>query len=105
MPNKMKASQISKPGGDWELVERDIPEPKPGEVLLKIEACGICHSDSIVRKVFCPFSIRGFPVTKSRGGSMRLVMTSMRGLSVSASASAGTVDTISSAMNAGAEIS
>ncbi|MCI0447143.1 alcohol dehydrogenase [bacterium] len=50
MSNKMKAAQISKPGGDWEIVERNIPEPKPGQVRVKIEACGICHSDSFVKE-------------------------------------------------------
>jgi D-arabinose 1-dehydrogenase-like Zn-dependent alcohol dehydrogenase len=50
MSNKMKAAQISKPGGDWEIVERNIPEPKPGQVRVKIEACGICHSDSLVKE-------------------------------------------------------
>jgi len=59
--NKMKAAQISKPGGDWELVERDIPEPKPGEVLLKIEACGICHSDSIVKEGILPIQYPRIP--------------------------------------------
>lgn len=49
MSTKMKAAQVSKPGGDWELVERDIPEPKPGQVRVKIEASGICHSDVLVK--------------------------------------------------------
>jgi D-arabinose 1-dehydrogenase-like Zn-dependent alcohol dehydrogenase len=46
----MKAAQLSKPGGDWELVERDIPEPGTGQVLVKVEACGICHSDVFVKE-------------------------------------------------------
>lgn len=45
----MKAVQISKAGGDFELVERDIPEPGPGQVRIKVEACGICHSDFLVK--------------------------------------------------------
>jgi D-arabinose 1-dehydrogenase-like Zn-dependent alcohol dehydrogenase len=49
MSAKMKAAQISKAGGDWELVERDIPEPNPGQVRVKVEACGICHSDALVK--------------------------------------------------------
>ena len=49
MSNKMKAAQISKAGGDWELVERDIPEPGPVQVRVKVEACGICHSDALVK--------------------------------------------------------
>ena len=49
MSTKMKAAQISKAGGDWELVERDVPEPGPGQVRVKVEACGICHSDALVK--------------------------------------------------------
>ena len=51
---KMKAAQISKAGGDWELVERDIPEPGPGQVRVKVEACGICHSDTLVKDGIWP---------------------------------------------------
>jgi D-arabinose 1-dehydrogenase-like Zn-dependent alcohol dehydrogenase len=54
MSTKMKAAQISKAGGDWELVERDIPEPRPGQVRVKVEACGICHSDSLVKEGLWP---------------------------------------------------
>jgi D-arabinose 1-dehydrogenase-like Zn-dependent alcohol dehydrogenase len=50
----MKAAQVSKPGGDWELVERDVPEPGPGEVRVKVEACGICHSDVFVKEGHWP---------------------------------------------------
>ena len=45
----MKAIQVSAPGSDFELVEREIPEPKEGEVLIKVQACGVCHGDAIVR--------------------------------------------------------
>ena len=45
----MKAAQISKPGGDFEIVEREIPKPGAGQVLIKVQACGICHSDSLVK--------------------------------------------------------
>ena len=51
---KMKAAQISKPGGDWELVEREIPEPGSGQVRVKVEACGICHSDVLVKEGIWP---------------------------------------------------
>jgi D-arabinose 1-dehydrogenase-like Zn-dependent alcohol dehydrogenase len=54
MSTKMKAVQISKAGGDWELVERDIPEPGPGQVRVKVEACGICHSDALVKDGIWP---------------------------------------------------
>jgi len=43
---KMRAVQVSKPKGPLELVERDIPEPGPGQVRIKVQACGICHSDA-----------------------------------------------------------
>jgi D-arabinose 1-dehydrogenase-like Zn-dependent alcohol dehydrogenase len=54
MSMKMKAAQIRKPGGDWELVERDIPEPGAGQVRVKVEACGICHSDVFVKEGLWP---------------------------------------------------
>ncbi len=54
MTKKMKAAQISKPGADFELVERDIPEPGAGQVRVKVEACGICHSDFVVKEGLWP---------------------------------------------------
>jgi D-arabinose 1-dehydrogenase-like Zn-dependent alcohol dehydrogenase len=45
----MKALQVSKAGGPFELVEREVPQPGPGQVLVKVEACGMCHSDAFVR--------------------------------------------------------
>ncbi len=50
----MKAAQISKAGGDFELVDRDIPEPGPGQVRVKVEACGICRSDELVKDGLWP---------------------------------------------------
>jgi len=47
---KMKAVQVSKPGGDFEVVERDIPTPGRNQVRVKVEACGICHSDVLVKE-------------------------------------------------------
>lgn len=46
---KMKAVQTTKAGAPFELVERDVPEPGVGEVRIKVEACGVCHSDALVR--------------------------------------------------------
>src|SRR5438045_1221911 len=54
MKTKMKAAQISKAGGNFELVERDIPEPAPRQVRVKVEACGICHSDVLVKEGLWP---------------------------------------------------
>jgi propanol-preferring alcohol dehydrogenase len=46
---KMKAVQVSKAGAAFETVERDVPEPGPGQIRIKVEACGMCHSDVFVR--------------------------------------------------------
>src|SRR5882762_1384887 len=52
--SKMKAVQVSKPGGNFELVERNIPEPARNQVRIKVEACGICHSDALVKEGYWP---------------------------------------------------
>jgi len=45
---KMRVAQISRPNGPFEIVEREIPQPGPDSVRIKVQACGICHSDSLV---------------------------------------------------------
>jgi len=50
----MRAVQVTKPGGPLELVEREIPEPGPGSVRIKVQACGICHSDSLTKEGIWP---------------------------------------------------
>src|SRR5229473_1675179 len=45
----MKVAQVPKPGGDFEIVEREIPKPTRGQVRIKIQACGICHSDVLTK--------------------------------------------------------
>lgn len=50
----MKAIQVSAPGADFELVSKEIPAPKEHEVLLKVEACGVCHGDAIVKQGHFP---------------------------------------------------
>ena len=42
---RMRAVQVKEANGPFELVERDVPSPGPGQVLLKVQACGVCHSD------------------------------------------------------------
>src|ERR1700753_9091 len=44
---RMKVIQVDKPNAPLKLVERDIPEPGERQVRVKIEACGVCHSDSV----------------------------------------------------------
>lgn len=51
---KMRAVQVSKPKGPFEIVEREIPSPGPGEVRIKVQACGICHSDMMVKDGLFP---------------------------------------------------
>ena len=46
----MKAAQVPKAGGDFEIVEREIPNPGAGEVRIKVQACGVCHSDSLTKE-------------------------------------------------------
>ena len=45
----MKAIQISAPGANFEFVEKEIPEPRGNEVLIKVEACGVCHRDVMAK--------------------------------------------------------
>ena len=44
----MRVIEIAKPNAPFELVERPTPEPGPRQVRIKVEACGICHSDVFV---------------------------------------------------------
>jgi D-arabinose 1-dehydrogenase-like Zn-dependent alcohol dehydrogenase len=46
----MKVAQISQPGADFEIVERGIPEPGPGQVRIRVQACGVCRSDELTKE-------------------------------------------------------
>jgi D-arabinose 1-dehydrogenase-like Zn-dependent alcohol dehydrogenase len=46
----MKAAQIPKAGADFQIVEREIPKPSLGEVRIKVQACGVCHSDLFTKE-------------------------------------------------------
>ena len=48
--NNMHAIQVPQPNGPFEIVERDIPEPGAAQVRIKVQACGICHTDSLVKE-------------------------------------------------------
>jgi len=50
----MKAVQVPAPGAAFELVNREIPEPRENEVLLRIDACGICHGDAVAKEGHFP---------------------------------------------------
>ncbi len=45
----MKVMQIKSAGGDFQYVEREIPEPGAGQVRIKVQACGVCHSDALTK--------------------------------------------------------
>jgi D-arabinose 1-dehydrogenase-like Zn-dependent alcohol dehydrogenase len=49
---KMRAVQVARPKAAFEIVEREIPEPGAGSVRIKVQACGICHSDSLTKEGF-----------------------------------------------------
>jgi D-arabinose 1-dehydrogenase-like Zn-dependent alcohol dehydrogenase len=51
---KMKAVQVPKAGADFEIVEREIPQPGPGQVKIRVEACGVCHSDVLTKEGILP---------------------------------------------------
>jgi alcohol dehydrogenase, propanol-preferring len=49
MAKKMKAVQATKPNGPFHVVELDVRDPGPDEIRIKVEACGVCHSDALTR--------------------------------------------------------
>ena len=50
----MRSIQVSGPKGPLEMVEKDIPEPGAAQVCIKIQACGICHGDSVTKDGLFP---------------------------------------------------
>jgi len=51
---KMKVAQVPKAGADFEIVEREIPQPGPGQVRIRVQACGVCHSDVLTKEGVWP---------------------------------------------------
>ena len=51
---KMRVAQVTRPNGPFEIVEREISEPGTGSVRIKVEACGVCHSDSMTKEGLWP---------------------------------------------------
>jgi D-arabinose 1-dehydrogenase-like Zn-dependent alcohol dehydrogenase len=50
----MKVAQIPKAGADFQIVDREIPKPGAGQVLIKVQACGVCHSDVFTKEGYWP---------------------------------------------------
>ena len=50
----MKVAQIPEPGADFQIVEREIPDPGVGHVRIKVLACGVCHSDVLTKEGLWP---------------------------------------------------
>ena len=61
--SKMRLVQVTRPNGPLEIVEREIPEPGAGQVRIKVEACGICHSDSMTKEG----TVAGYPIPARAG--------------------------------------
>lgn len=97
---QMKAVQVSKPNGPLEVVSREIPRPGPREALIKVQACGVCHSDSITVG-----GIRASPGTRSWAGSSQSARRFPIGRSDRESVWAGTEATVGIVTRAGAAIS
>ncbi|MCU1309338.1 MAG: Alcohol dehydrogenase GroES domain protein [Candidatus Angelobacter sp.] len=51
---KMKVAQVPKAGADFEIVEREIPQPGSGQVRIRVQACGVCHSDLLTKEGLWP---------------------------------------------------
>jgi D-arabinose 1-dehydrogenase-like Zn-dependent alcohol dehydrogenase len=89
----MKAEQVPKPGAEFQIVEREIPTPGAGQVRIKVQACGVCHSDLFTNRdmKWCAPSMRWVPVCR-------------RGRRDSVSVSAGTPAGTARVASAGAAI-
>jgi D-arabinose 1-dehydrogenase-like Zn-dependent alcohol dehydrogenase len=57
----MSAAQVSKPGGELEIVEREVPRPARGQVRIKVQACGVCHSDVLTKEGQVPIQYPRVP--------------------------------------------
>src|SRR5579872_5474282 len=61
MAKTMRAMQVSRACGPFELVERPVPDPGPGQVRVRVEACGVCHSDTLVKEGGMPIAYPRVP--------------------------------------------
>jgi D-arabinose 1-dehydrogenase-like Zn-dependent alcohol dehydrogenase len=99
----MRAVQVSRPGGPFELIEKPVPTLGPGAVLVKVEACGICHGDALVKEGHMPIQYPRVPGHEVAGIVAALGPVLPTGPSASGWASAGTGATAASVRLAGAE--
>src|SRR6185503_11631821 len=51
---KMRAAQVVSAKGPYKIVEREIPEPAAGQVRIRVQASGVCHSDSLTKEGLWP---------------------------------------------------
>ena len=63
-----RAVQVTAEGGDFELLEKEYPDPGPGHVRIRVQACGVCHSDSITKFGIFPIEYPRYRGTKWPGG-------------------------------------
>ena len=90
----MNAVQVAGPGADLAMVQTEIPEPGEREVLIKVEACGVCHGDAIPSRAASRASrIRGCPGTRWWAWSASWGRRRRAGTPGPASASAGAAAT------------
>ena len=54
----MKAAQVPAPGAEFQIVERELPDPGAGHVRIKVQACGVCHSDVFTKEGLWPGGIQ-----------------------------------------------
>jgi D-arabinose 1-dehydrogenase-like Zn-dependent alcohol dehydrogenase len=102
----MKVAQVPKPGADFQIVEREIPKPEMGQVRIKVQACGVCHSDSFTKQGSWP----GIQYPRAPGHEVAGIIdelgTGVTGWErVSVSGLAGTAGMTAPASRAAAEIS
>jgi len=98
----MKAAQVPSPGADFQIVEREIPKPDAGQVRIKVQACGVCHSDVLTKDGLWPgIQYPGCRDTKLQAWLMKWVRAFPRGRKDSVSVWAGTAAMTTRAGSAG----
>ncbi len=100
----MRAIVVSEPGAEFELEQREIPEPGPEDALVRVHACGVCHSDSFAKEGGYPGV--SYPLVPGHEIAGEIAALGERGArtgrSASGSASAGSAATAATASGAGA---